>query len=482
VTASDPMLLPTRPLVERLRSWRPPLHRREFWAVQVLVVGIAITHFWLEAARPFSAHVELYLVPTLLYLIPVVYAAVNFGVSGSLSTAIWAAVLIIPNVLVLHDGLEMAGELIQMGWVLFAGLLVGLRVDRERAARRQAEQRELARRGSEERYRAIFDDATEPIVLLDEEQRVEAANAAAAALLGRHVPDIVGGRLPGRTGRQIADAISSGTEAGTTPVRRLVRLEDPAAWVEVIATPVTGPEGARGTQLLVRDVTASQERELGLEAIARLTLTAREEEQRRIARELHDGPVQSLVQLWRELDALIPRVTEDQAEALTAARGLAQAAADDLRRASRDLRPSVLDDLGIAAALRSEAQALTQRSGIVTRLTVTGRQRRIAPEIELALLRITQQALRNVERHSGATAVTVRLAFRRGEVRLTITDDGRGLDHIPTASELLAQGHLGIMGMRERARLAGATLALRSASGRGLVIEVVTPSDGNPTT
>jgi two-component system, NarL family, sensor histidine kinase UhpB len=229
-------------------------------------------------------------------------------------------------------------------------------------------------------------------------------------------------------------------------------------------------------------VTASQERELGLEAIARLTLTAREEEQRRIARELHDGPVQSLVQLWRELDALIPRVTEDQAEALTAARGLAQAAADDLRRASRDLRPSVLDDLGIAAALRSEAQALTQRSGIVTRLTVTGRQRRIAPEIELALLRITQQALRNVERHSGATAVTVRLAFRRGEVRLTITDDGRGLDHIPTASELLAQGHLGIMGMRERARLAGATLALRSASGRGLVIEVVTPSDGNPTT
>jgi two-component system, NarL family, sensor histidine kinase UhpB len=450
------------------------VERREFWAVQVLVAAISVGHLWLEAAPALDEHIGLYLVPTLLYLIPVVYAAVNFGLAGSLPTAVWSAVLVLPNLLMLHDGAELVGEVIQIGWVLFAAVLVGMRVDLERAARIDAVEREDARRGSERRYRAIFDDAIEAIVLLGESGRIQAANAAAAALLGRSVPELVGGEIPGTLGRQVREAIGD-MDPRQEGVRRLVHLEDRPAWVEVIATPLSASEDVSGTQVLIRDVTVSQERERGLEAIARLTLVAREEEQRRIAHELHDGPVQSLVQLWRALDALIPQVGEAQADALTDARGLVQSVADQLRRSSRDLRPSVLDDLGIAAALRSETQALAGRSGIVARLTVTGRERRLPPELELALLRVAQEALRNAERHSGAATVAVRLAFRAADLRLTITDDGRGLDRVPTASELLSGGHLGIVGMRERARLAGASLSLGTSASGGLAVKVHAP-------
>jgi signal transduction histidine kinase len=155
------------------------------------------------------------------------------------------------------------------------------------------------------------------------------------------------------------------------------------------------------------------------------------------------------------------------------ARDSAGLVADELRRFGRDLRPSVLDDLGISAAIRSEAESLEQRAGMDVTVRVTGTARRLEEEVELGLLRITQEAVRNIERHSEASRVTILLEFDRALVRLVISDDGVGLDPVPTASELLSENHLGLIGMQERARLANGRLELSSRPEGGLTVEVV---------
>jgi signal transduction histidine kinase len=318
-----------------------------------------------------------------------------------------------------------------------------------------------------------MDNVDEPILLLDGADRVLEANLACADLLGRSVEDLRGRGLPEPDGSRIIGrlAASSAGEVSAIPIR----LGQPERWYELVPMATMEPDGARRLQLLLRDVTDRYEREQGLESIAREALNAREEEQQRIARELHDGPLQSLVQLLRTLDALADDTSESGRRSLIAARGSAERVADDLRRFSRDLRPSVLDDLGISAAVRSEAESLGQRAGMTVEVRVEGTTRRLEEDVELALLRITQEAVRNIERHSGASNVAIRLVFSRARVHLTITDDGVGFDLIPTSSELLSDSHLGLIGMRERARLVGGELRITSPGSGGLTIEAEIP-------
>lgn len=462
----------TGPLMGRLRSWLPPIDRREFWATQVLVVLVAVLHFIVEYQEVLDQHSPIYLLPTTLFLIPVLYAALNFGRKGAVLTALWAAVLIVPNLVVLHDPVEGAGELMQVMWITAVAVFVGGRVERERSARREAEYREARQHDSEQRYRAIMNNVGEPIIVLDAEQRVIEANDSAVTLLGGDDSDSHGDRLAGLTEWWFRAFRSEVTDEGLLP---RVQLGQPSRWYEPVVTMGTDPRGNPTTQILLVDVTASTEREQGLEGITRRTITAREEERRRVSRELHDGPLQSLVTLWRDLDAMASDTDDVQRERLMRARSRTEAVADELRRFSRDLRPSVLDDLGIAAAMRGETERMAAGSTISISMEVAGSPRRLASETEIALLRIAQEALRNVEHHSEASSARVRLDFGPPGVRLRVSDDGVGLDPVPTPTELLGGSHLGLIGMRERARMIGGRLSLRRASLGGLEVEVEIP-------
>jgi signal transduction histidine kinase len=222
---------------------------------------------------------------------------------------------------------------------------------------------------------------------------------------------------------------------------------------------------------MLRDLTPQYERQRELEAYGRRTTAAREEERARIARELHDGPVQTLVLLWRRLDALEQLEGEARAGELRAAQRAAREAADELRRVSRDLRPSILHDLGLTTALRAEVTSFSQRSGIVARLVAVGRERRLDPDRELALLRIVQEALRNVEQHARARRAQVRLNYKPGAVRLTVSDDGQGMPDRPR-SDLVGAGKLGLIGMGEQARLIDASLSIGASPDGGTRITV----------
>jgi signal transduction histidine kinase len=464
--------LPTA-LRRALTEWHPPVRTREFWAVQGLVMLLAITHALVEGSQLLGEHSSLALLPPALYFIPVVYAAVHFGLRGSLLTAILACILVVPNVLMWHEGLEVVGEAVQMVWIVLVAVFVGVGVDRERDARLEAERREQAWRLSEARYRLIFEAAAEPIVVVDDQRRVEAANPAAGRLFGRSSQDLRGHELPGALGAAVIASVNMTAPArDLSPAEPFPVVSDHAhgragtTWIQPVAMAFTGPDGTARTQLMLLDVTAGHEREQGLREMARHMMRAREEEGQRIARELHDGPIQTLVALWRALDELEEHVAPDDAVRLRRARVSAETVAQELRRVSRDLRPSVLDDLGIAAAIQAEAAASGERTGLEVEVTVSGPSRRLEPDVELALLRISQEALRNVERHAGATRVAISLSFRRDDLELMVADDGRGIDPLPTTSALLASDHLGLIGMRERARLVGGSMELsRSAMG-----------------
>ncbi|MFV2063895.1 MAG: histidine kinase [Chloroflexota bacterium] len=449
-----------------IRAWLPPVERREFWAIQALVVFIAAVHFLVEREHLLGERSPLYLLPTTLYLIPCVYAAVKFGSRGAALTAMWSAIFVSLSLLVSHEGLAAIGELAQVAWISLAAVFVGSRVDRERAARHEAEGREAARRASERRYRTIMDNVDEPIILLGEGGQVIEANESAADLLGRSVDELKGTILPGPAGASISEWLDTAVLDRTRSVP--MRLGQPARWFELVRLTTVGRSGDKEVQLLLRDVTTSYEREQGLESITREAIATREEEQQRIARELHDGPVQSLVQLWRTLDSLADEAPEPQRARVVVAREVAENVADELRRFSRDLRPSVLDDLGISAAIRSEAESLGQRAGMSVSVRVVGTAQRLNEDVELALLRITQEAVRNIERHSQASKVTILLEFDRMRVRLTISDDGIGLDPVPTVSELLCESRLGLIGMQERARLVGGQFEMQAQEGGGL--------------
>lgn len=444
--------------------------------MQVLVVMIAAVHAWVEYEHVTEGHdpVYLYLVPTMLYLIPVVYAAVTFGLRGAVLTALWSAVLVLPNELLLHEGLERAGEVVQVAWIAVVAVFVGARVDRERSARLEAEFREERQRVSEERYRSIVNNVGEPIILLDAGWRVIEANAAAAALLGRSVDDLRGQHPPGDTGREIVHALEAQPHDGRSVPR--LQLGEPLRWFEPIRMVTTDATGAPSTQLLLVDVTASIERERGLVGITHQTIAAREAEQRRIARDLHDGPLQSLLALWRELDGVATDAPEPTRTQLVRARGTTESVADELRRFSRDLRPSILDDLGVAAAIRSEAERLRERSEIDVRVRIIGTSVRLPDDVEVALLRIVQEAMRNVERHAKASRVTISLDFSSPEIRLRVSDDGVGLDPVPEPSALLAGSHLGLIGMQERARMVGGRFALSRDGAGGLEVAVDVPA------
>lgn len=211
---------------------------------------------------------------------------------------------------------------------------------------------------------------------------------------------------------------------------------------------------------------------------AALVVQAEEDQRGRLARELHDEPLQLFLHLARRLETLgsaadMPCRLGGQ---LREARLQALDAAARLRTMARDLRPPSLDQLGLAAALSSLLHDVERDSDTATALRVTGRPRRLAADVELGAFRITQEAVRNTVRHSSASRVDVTVAFGERELGLVVTDDGCGFPGWPIDDPgELGAGHLGLIGMSERAALLGGRLELASPTGRGTSVRVSLP-------
>ena len=193
---------------------------------------------------------------------------------------------------------------------------------------------------------------------------------------------------------------------------------------------------------------------------------AQENERKRIARELHDETIQVLIAVSRHLEAAAAPGEKEEgvSKRLQVAQGLMRDAIASMRRFVRNLRPPTLDHLGLVAAVEGLARTV---DGLVVEVEVRGEIRRLPAEHELALFRIVQEGLNNAQRHAEASRAGVCIEFGTDVVRVTISDDWRGFVVPLDVQDLVAGGQLGLAGMQERARGAGGTLVVRSASGQG---------------
>jgi len=211
---------------------------------------------------------------------------------------------------------------------------------------------------------------------------------------------------------------------------------------------------------------------------ARQITQAQESERRRIARELHDDTIQSLVALSRRLEAL---GTSDELSSHEVAADISelQAATGEIikrvRRFSQDLRPSILDDLGLLPTLEELAASMNRRDGLQAEFKVKGEERRLSSEMELTLFRIAQEAMNNVRKHADADRVVTTVELTDGAVNLTVEDNGKGFNPPTLTDHPTAAGKLGLIGMHERARLLGGSLVVESEPGRGTRVIVNVP-------
>lgn len=205
-----------------------------------------------------------------------------------------------------------------------------------------------------------------------------------------------------------------------------------------------------------------------LRVLSARVLTIQEEERRHISRDLHDDVGQALTALKFGLHRLVPRVDGESLEIVTSCLSMADAALDRVRQLAYDMRPPQLDELGLEEALRALVERQRDATGLDIKCHFNGlRARRFPDGMESACYRITQEALSNATRHAQARSILVTLEAGAQLLRLTVRDDGRGID---AARMSLSSSSLGLIGMDERAALAGGDLEVGSEAGQGTII------------
>jgi len=480
---------------ERLGLGRLRLQEPSFWLVQLGVAIATALHLVLELVgvleSPIGLHTGLHHLPVILYVVPVAYASLMYGIEGGVLTGLWTAALSIPNAIFLHqDEFAWVGEAGAIILVIALGVLVAVPVQRERRQRQRAE--ETSRRlaflnsvtGSMTRSLRSKDFIG---LLLD--RLIEAVDLEAAAFLAA---DGEGARSP-----------LVGTSSSTLGRQRVQEMmADDLPWADmdvswragVTSIPVTGTDTHFGTIVVAwPDGTSPSDedvallvavaRELGvaldnarlhdqeklrLQRYVKEVTRAQEDERKRIARELHDAAAQPLVLLSRGLEHLATdsRRSGETADRAVELREVTLEILETIRGFSHDLRPTVLDDLGLAPALEWLPRDLAERSDLETEFRIEGEPRRLSPDTEVAVFRIAQEALRNVEKHARATKASLVVTFAPDHCLLCVADDGVGFDpaHIGQWTTL------GINGMRERAELVGGRIAIDAEPSGGTVV------------
>ncbi|MDH4334957.1 MAG: histidine kinase [Chloroflexota bacterium] len=275
-------------------------------------------------------------------------------------------------------------------------------------------------------------------------------------------------------------AVSRGDEIGELAsrfdemrVKLRTSLEESTRWAEELEHRV---------ELRARE---ADERNRELHALNRIrrqllakTISAQEEERKRLARDLHDDSAQTLTAVLMSLSAAEGAIVADPQAArasLARSRSQLEMALTEIRKAIVDLRPSALDDLGLASAIRSYAEERLRPGGIKLSLATSGDERRARGPAATAIFRIIQEAVSNAAQHSAAANVRVSLDFERNQIHARVEDDGSGFDPASLRQPQESGRGLGLLGMRERAELFGGDVEIESRPGAGTSILVRMP-------
>jgi len=249
-------------------------------------------------------------------------------------------------------------------------------------------------------------------------------------------------------------------------------LKDLVERVETANLELEGRVAERTGQLAAANV-ALREREEARGQLLRKVITAQEDERKRVARELHDQTTQALAVLLMRIERAAEAIRGGKDPGLEEVKVLATWALDDVHRMILDLRPSVLDDLGLASAIRWYADRALKEKKVAVRCEF-GDLPRLPPELETALFRICQETMSNIARHAEATQVLVEVGVEGREIHLSIEDDGKGFD-LETVARREGRPHWGLLGITERAELLDGKATIDSSPGAGTRVEIRIP-------
>ena len=245
-------------------------------------------------------------------------------------------------------------------------------------------------------------------------------------------------------------------------------------WAVQVEPLLNATREVTGTVGIALDITERKKIEDALRALAARLQSVREEERTKVAREIHDELGQALTAIKIDLVSLIrelPADQEQQRKRPDSILELVDQTIQSVRRISTELRPGILDDLGLVAAVEWAAEEFEARTGTRCRLDLPGNDIEIDQERATAMFRIFQETLTNVARHANASEVGVRLAKENGDLTLEVNDNGRGIGE----EQVSAGGSLGILGMRERAALLGGEFGIIGAPEKGTTVRVRIP-------
>jgi len=268
----------------------------------------------------------------------------------------------------------------------------------------------------------------------------------------------------------------------TTPIRQLeeqaVRLGSGGAIEPVFDSGISEIDNLASAFMQMADQVASYRARL--QRYLRAITQSQDEERRRVSRELHDETIQNMLAIDRQLELFLSRGDEPEKNvSVSQIHDMVQETIRGVRQIVRNLRPLVLEDLGLIPAIESMLSTLDEAEpDLTTHLEVSGDTKTLSPDLELALYRIIQEALTNCRRHAGASNVVVSLTYNDDEVQLKIQDNGRGFIPPKSVAEFADLGHFGMMGIQERVAALGGEFHIDSAPDQGTSLTAIFPLNG----
>ena len=334
-------------------------------------------------------------------------------------------------------------------------------------------------------YRNLFENTHDAIWFHDIDGKILAANKASEELTGYPTDEFIGGNIKEfmdagmlKLAMEVKYKLINGEPLNQPYEQHTITKDGIRKTCMVTSSVMIVDDKPVGFQHIARDVSEERRMQNNLRYYLNQITRAQEEERKRIARELHDDTAQALFAISRQMDNFIRDnigLSQQQRGVLQDIRQRIGISLQGIRRFSQDLRPSIIDDLGLLPAVQWLVKQKSEDSGIEIELKILGKEQRLLPEMELILFRIVQEALTNAGKHAQATAAEVNIEFTDSQVAVTIRDNGKGFQLPETVGDLSHSGKLGLVGMHERVSLLSGTLDIQSQVGKGTTVKVSVP-------
>jgi len=471
-----------------------------FWFVVAMFAVITVLHYpqqfpiWGTGEPFFFLGLTRHAIERVLLLVPIAYASFVFGLRGGIASLVLAGIVMLPRAILISSTLT--DSLFESCGIILIGSLLNLwfYMHRRSIAQRKSDQEMLTK---------IIDGSPIPSFAINNQHKVTHWNTALEALSGIKKEQVIGtdGQWRPFYSKErpvMADLIVDGASPDEIEVHyqdkyKSCCLIDGAyegedffqdirkigRWLHFTASPIKDSSGETvGAIETLEDVTERRNAEDNMHYYLQEITKAQEEERKRIARELHDSTAQNLIALLRQLDNLLTekkRLPIREAKELWGFHERIRDVLQEVRQFSRDLRPSILDDLGLLPALEWVIGEIKKEYGVETGLEVIGAERRLSPEAELLIFRIVQEALRNTAKHAHASQTDVKVKFDESKIAVTVRDNGVGFQLPENLGALPYNGKLGLAGMQERVQLLGGSLKIDSEPGKGTMVFVEAP-------